>query len=136
MTKFIRHPAAVLAAATTLTLSIACASDAHKNERVEDAKMVIRVALEVAPENAATFEKAIEEERKEVLKMDGCERYALYRSPTSPTSYLLYEEWRNEAAFKRFQKSDVLKRSFKVLGPLLAGPPQSAYFRSVQVGPS
>lgn len=121
-----------------LMLLLACASSAPPEKTVtnEEEKMVIRVILEVAPENASAFEKALESEREEVLKFDGCERYALFRSPSSPTSYLLYEEWRDAAAFKRFQASDVLKRSFQVLGPLLSGPPQSAYFRAVQVGPS
>ena len=94
----------------------------------EDAMMVIRVVVKVKPDQEEAFQNYIQEEALAVRKMAGCDRYAFYADTTEPQTYLLYEEWASAEAFDAYKQSPALKKSFEVLGPMMAGPPDSAYF--------
>jgi len=92
--------------------------------------MVIRVAVTVKPESVDAFVAHLREESRQVREMEGCVRYQLFRDPDEPTRFLLYEEWATPAAFEAYQGSELLRNSFAVLGPMMAGPPDSQYFEA------
>ena len=97
--------------------------------------MVIRVLIDVLPEQQDAFVAHMAQEAPTVRAMAGCERYELFAHASEPQRYLLYEEWASAEAFGAYQASDTLKQSFAVLGPMLAGPADSAYFRATLDGP-
>ncbi len=91
--------------------------------------MVVRVGLEIAPDKEHDFLAYMREESARVRLMPGCLRYEVFRS-TDRSGFLLYEEWESVDAFEQFKQSPTLKKSFSVLGPMLAGPPATAYYRA------
>ncbi len=91
-------------------------------------KMVIRVQLDVQPQHRQAFIDHMAQESVKVRQLDGCERYALFASTDAENTFLLYEEWATADAFGAYQQSDLLKKSFEVLGPMMAGKPDSAYY--------
>jgi quinol monooxygenase YgiN len=96
--------------------------------------MVIRVVLKVKPEQEAAFAAFLADESAAVRQLDGCLRYALFKATDAEHTYLLYEEWASQAAFDAYKAGPLLKKSFEVLGPMMAGPPDSAYFTADKVG--
>lgn len=92
--------------------------------------MVIRVQIDVKPEQHDAFVSYLQDEAATVRKLDGCERYDLYEDVTVDNRFLLYEEWASPEAFEAYRTSDLLKQSFAVLGPMMSGPPDSAYFHA------
>ncbi|MEM6956464.1 MAG: putative quinol monooxygenase [Myxococcota bacterium] len=100
-----------------------------------ESKIVVRVMLQVQPSQAEALASALRNEAPSVLAREGCERFELFVSPTDSARFILYEEWTSQEAFTEYQQSESLRATFAVVGPMLAGPPDSAYFESVQVGP-
>ncbi|MFK7992452.1 MAG: putative quinol monooxygenase [Sandaracinaceae bacterium] len=110
-------PVASEQAATTLT-------------EQENEMMVIRVVVDVQESQVDAFVAHLREEAIAVRRMPGCERYELFRDPDNATRFMLYEEWATPEAFETYQASDLLRESFAVLGPMMAGPPDSSYFEA------
>ena len=116
-----------------LALSAACgAGEAtpapHTTPEEPAPMMVIRVVIDVVPAQRDAFVAYLTEEAERVREMDGCERYALYGDATEDNRFLLYEEWASAEAVDAYRTSDALRQSFTVLGPMMARPPDSAYF--------
>jgi len=94
----------------------------------ENEMMVIRVVVDVRPEHTEAFVAHLREEALQVRELDGCERYELFRDSEREHRFLLYEEWASREAFDAYRESDLLRESFAVLGPMMAGAPDSAYY--------
>ena len=94
----------------------------------EDEMMVIRVVVNVKPERVDDFVQQIQSDAPRVRALHGCERYELFRAADEPKRFFLYEEWTSREAFEEYQQSALLRESFAVLGPMMEGPPDSAYF--------
>lgn len=108
----------------------------HAGDEMETGTMmVIRVLVQVREGEADAFLAHMREETPRVLALEGCERYAVFAEPGEPNRFLLYEEWASEEAFAAYQASELLAESFRVLGPMMAGPPDSSYFAARAVGP-
>ncbi len=90
--------------------------------------MVIRVVVTVKPEEADSFVAHLTDEAAEVRLLDGCQRFELFQSPEETGRFLLYEEWASATAFDAYRNSPRFRQSFAVLGPMMAGPPDSQYF--------
>ena len=117
-------------------------SEAAGGERSEDASeteeatmMVIRVLVRVQEGRAEDFLAHMAQETPRVLEFEGCERYAVFADPSEANRFLLYEEWASAEAFEAYRSSELLAESFRVLGPMMAGPPDSSYFSANPVGP-
>lgn len=125
--------------AALLTLvALACGSSAEPTattptERSEP-MMVIRVVVDVKADSVDAFIAHLNVEAPKVRELAGCLRYQLFRDPSEPTRFLLYEEWATEAAFEAYRSSELLSQSFAVLGPMMAGPPDSQYFAASPTG--
>lgn len=125
-----------------LTVAAACATaeaappeqgSATVAQAKEAPMMVIRVVLKVKPEQEAAFTGFVADESAAVRKLDGCVRYELFKATGAEHTYLLYEEWAGQEAFDAFKAGPMLKKSFEVLGPMMDGPPDSAYFAAKKV---
>jgi len=139
MKNLIRKPYTVswlgLAARSTglvvLTFAAGCARAPGPATPIEEpAMMVIRVVVDVVPDQRDAFVDFLAEEAVAVRKLDGCERYELYEHAGSPNRFMLYEEWASPSSFEAYRNSESMKRSFAVLGPMMAGAPDSAYFHA------
>ena len=96
----------------------------------------IRVELRVKPEWREQLIATLIAEASEVpRRFDGCERYAVFVHPQDKCRVLLYQEWSDFEAFAAFAGSDYFEQSGEAFLPMVDGPPDSAYFDSVRVGP-
>ena len=96
--------------------------------------IVIRVAVKVKPEAKANFVRQIKQEMGEVKKQfPGCERYTLYTDVTDDNKLMLYEEWQSQASFEAYKESDYFKQNGELLFPMMAEPPDSAYFNAALI---
>jgi quinol monooxygenase YgiN len=96
----------------------------------------IRVAVQVRPEGRDAFVAQLKKEEQEVpVRFAGCERFAVYRDPSDPGSFLLYEEWADRQAADAYLTSEYFQAGGAVLFPLMDGQPDSAYYEAERVGP-
>lgn len=134
----------IFVAALAVTILVGCSAQREQsNPEPEEASVtktnmtntmkVVRVGIEIKPERVDEFRAYMSSESESVREFSGCERYELFSATDKPNTFLLYQEWKSADAFKAFQASPQLKQSFAVLGPMMAGPPDSAYFDAVRV---
>src|SRR5690349_2757709 len=96
----------------------------------------IRVELRAKPDQRSDLVAALMTEATEVPnRFTGCERYAVFVHPADDCRILLYEEWADADAFAAYNQSDYFEASGRKLFAMLDGPPDSAYYDSVRVGP-
>lgn len=95
--------------------------------------MVIRVKVQVKPENKANFIDVMTESIGISRQFDGCLNFDLYEDVTDDNALLLYEEWDTTENFDAYKASDHFTASGKVLFPLMDGSPDSAYFDAERV---
>lgn len=93
--------------------------------------IVIRVLVNVKPEASAAFVDLAKQEMVEVKqKFVGCERFALYSDVVQKDTFLLYEEWQTQENFDAYANSDYFKKNSEKLFAMMAGEPDTAYFRA------
>lgn len=90
--------------------------------------LVIRVLLNVQPENQSRFIELIKEDRAASQQFEGCNHWEVYSDTTDPNNYLIYEEWETQAQFDAYKASDHFKQIGPKIFPLIAGDPNSAYY--------
>lgn len=66
---------------------------------------------------------------------DGCDLFVVSVESAGAERIVLAEEWQSRADFERYTGSDRFAATMSEVGPLLAGPPDSAYYESERVGP-
>lgn len=115
---------------TATEASTPAASPESSNEM-----MVIRVVLRIQPDQRAAFLAYLAEESPQVRAMDGCSWYELFEDPNDEGRFLLYEEWDSADAFEAYKSTESFSQAFAVLGPMMAGPPSSAYYGAALQGP-
>jgi quinol monooxygenase YgiN len=120
-----------------LCLSTSCAAQAQPDPMTtpqkEQPMMVIRVLVTIKPDQRDAFLTYMAQESLTVRALDGCIRYQVYSDASSPDSFMLYEEWADADTFHAYQNSPLLGESFKVLGPMMAAPPNSAYYEATNI---
>ena len=95
--------------------------------------IVIRVNVEVKPEETDAFVNHVTQEMIDVKSFAGCERFHLYTDIQDENKFLLYEEWETLENFKAYQTSAYFENNSKKLFPMMAGKPDSAYFEAALV---
>jgi quinol monooxygenase YgiN len=96
---------------------------------------IIRVALRVRQDALEPFIAQANREVAEVPhRFEGCERYAFYTGLDDPRTFLLYEEWRDQASFEAYRNSEYFAEIGQRIRPLLDGMPDSAYFTAERAG--
>lgn len=90
---------------------------------------VIRVALRVREDALEQFEEQARAEARDVpARFGGCLRYGFHESVGDAGAFLLYEEWATRESFEAYRKSAYFTEVGGRLRPLLAEPPDSAYY--------
>lgn len=80
--------------------------------------------LKVQAGKGPDFEAAFANQQKITKAVEpGCLQYDLFKSTTDEDTYVVYEQYADEAALKAHGKSDEARAGSKALGPLLAGAP-------------
>lgn len=92
--------------------------------------MVIRVKVQVKPENRAKFIQTMQESIHVSMEFDGCLHFNLYEDIADENTLLLYEEWETQGHFDAYKSSKHFRESGKVLFPLMNGKPDSAYYQA------
>ena len=73
------------------------------------------------PERAAEAGPALAELAASSRGDDGCLRYEVFASTTTPGTFVTIEEWRDQAAMDAHMGQPHVAKAFEVAGPLLAG---------------
>lgn len=93
--------------------------------------LVIRVGIKIKPEEKDAFLAHMKRETVGVRKkFDGCQKYAVYADVAHENRFLLYEEWESQQNFDDYKNSADFKQSGQILFPMMAEPPDSAYFEA------
>jgi quinol monooxygenase YgiN len=96
----------------------------------------VRVAATLTDDGHAPAMAQLRRESAEVPhRFPGCERFQIFVDPDDPRHVLVYEEWRDRAAFEGYRSSEYFEQGGAVLFPAMAAPPDSAYYESERVGP-
>jgi len=72
----------------------------------------------------------LDDERPQVLDMQGCVDFRVYASRVNPTDVTVVHEWEHEDAFGAYVATEVFARSGAVLRPLMTTAPVSRRFRA------
>ena len=92
--------------------------------------IVLRVKVQVKPENKTKFVDVMKESIDISSKMKGCVQFGLYEDVVDENAFMLYEEWATRADADAYRNSEHFAESGKVLFPLMAGDPDSAYYQA------
>lgn len=92
--------------------------------------LVIRVKIQVVPQNKATLIKTLQEDIAISRQFAGCVQFNLYQDMADDNNMLLYEEWESSNQFDVYKASDHFKKLSEKLFPLMAGDPDSAYYQA------
>ena len=81
---------------------------------------VLQVQIAIKPENVESFMRKVLENAAAARKEPGCLHFDVCVDPQDRTKVMLYEVYRDEAAFQEHQKGDAFKRYLAEAVPLLA----------------
>ena len=87
----------------------------------------IKVKAGKEKELETTFAPCIAATKKE----PGCIAYELNRDPDEPTTYFMYEKFKNIAALEAHLQTEHIKTFLSKAGDLLASPPELKFFAVV-----
>jgi (4S)-4-hydroxy-5-phosphonooxypentane-2,3-dione isomerase len=86
--------------------------------------IVIIGKVSIQPDKLEIFLGEVNKAIEATLKEAGVSRYELVQSVGKPNTFLLIEEYADEAALASHSESEHLKRMGAMLGAMLAGPPE------------
>ncbi|NIH83008.1 putative quinol monooxygenase [Amycolatopsis viridis] len=84
--------------------------------------VVVIATLEAADGKESQVEEALRTAVRAVHAEPGCERYALHRASSSPTTFVMVEKWASGQALRVHGKGPALAELGKTLDGLLAKP--------------
>lgn len=93
--------------------------------------MVVVVGLKVESGKEKEFEDAMREMITKVESEEGTLAYVFHRSQHNPGEFLIYEKYRDKAAFDRHSATPYFKELFGKIGPLLAGEPKMEMYEEL-----
>jgi autoinducer 2-degrading protein len=81
---------------------------------------VLQVAIKIKPENVDAFMKKLDENAREARKEPGCKQFEVLVDPNDKARIMLYEVYKDEAAFQTHQATPHFKKYVAEAVPLLA----------------
>jgi quinol monooxygenase YgiN len=90
--------------------------------------IVVRVAVQVKPEERVKFLEQVQRETVEIQRFEGLLKFKVYEDPGVDNSFLLYEEWQNLEHFNAYRYSDFFKQNGQLFTPMMLTKPDSAYY--------
>lgn len=92
--------------------------------------IVVRVAMRAPADGREALQKILQREVVASRASAGCLRFELFQSIEDAYTFLLYEEWKDLAAFDAYRTSPEFHERGKAIFPLLGGKPDPAYYRA------
>jgi quinol monooxygenase YgiN len=94
--------------------------------------LTIVATLPIQEGKTGEFEKVFAELTEKVLASEpGCTRYELCRSTVNPTTYVVVENYADQAALDHHGKTPYFMEAFGKFGGLLAGAPKIEILKPV-----
>jgi quinol monooxygenase YgiN len=90
--------------------------------------VVVRVAVQVKPEERVKFLEQVQREMKEIQRFEGLLKFKVYEDPLAGNSFLLYEEWQTLENFNAYRYSDFFKQNGQIFSPMMSAKPDAAYY--------
>ena len=81
---------------------------------------VLQVNIRIKPENVDAFMRKLDENAKAARSEAGCKQFDVLVDPKDKTRLMLYEIYKDEAAFEEHQKGVAFKKYVAEAVPLLA----------------
>ena len=81
---------------------------------------VLQVNIRIKPENVDAFMRKLDENAKAARSEAGCKQFDVLVDPKDKTRLMLYEVYKDEAAFEEHQKGAAFKKYVAEAVPLLA----------------
>lgn len=91
---------------------------------------IAHVDLTVQSDKETEFLTAIQSFAAQARQATGCLQFRVYQEAADKNRFGLYEEWQSTAEAEAYLQSEALDEFRAVLGPLLAAPPQSSYYKA------
>lgn len=91
-------------------------------------KKVIVAHFDVKPDQVKAFITAGQAVVDATRKEAGCISYALYQLPTDPTKFVMYEEWKDQAAIDSHFEQPHFKTFGQINAAMLAAPAKLQIF--------
>lgn len=99
----------------------------------EEAPVLERATIVVAPGREEAFAAAFPEARAIILSADGCRSARLLRGVESPSTFLLLVEWASlEHHTRGFRESELFAEWRRIVGPFFAEPPSVEHFVALE----
>jgi autoinducer 2-degrading protein len=90
---------------------------------------VLQVAIKIKPENVDAFMKKLDENAREARKEPGCKQFEVLVDPNDKARIMLYEVYKDEAAFQTHQATPHFKKYLAEAVPLLADRVRNVWTR-------
>lgn len=81
---------------------------------------VLQVSIKIKPENVDAFMKKLDDNARAARTEPGCKQFEVLVDPQDRTKIMLYEVYRDEAAFETHQQTPHFKKYVAEAVPLLA----------------
>ena len=81
---------------------------------------VLQVNIRIKPESVDAFMKKLDENAREARKEAGCKQFEVLVDPVDKAKIMLYEVYKDEAAFESHQQTPHFKKYVAEAVPLLA----------------
>jgi (4S)-4-hydroxy-5-phosphonooxypentane-2,3-dione isomerase len=81
---------------------------------------VLQVAIRIKPENVDAFMKKLDDNARAARTEPGCKQFEVLVDPKDKTKLMLYEVYKDEAAFEAHQATPHFKKYVAEAVPLLA----------------
>jgi quinol monooxygenase YgiN len=81
---------------------------------------VLQVNIRIKPESVDAFMKKLDENAREARKEAGCKQFEVLVDPADKAKIMLYEVYKDEAAFEAHQQTPHFKKYVAEAVPLLA----------------
>ncbi|HZQ71711.1 MAG TPA: putative quinol monooxygenase [Burkholderiales bacterium] len=90
---------------------------------------VLQVNIRIKPESVDAFMKKLDENAREARKEAGCRQFEVLVDPKDKAKIMLYEVYKDEAAFEAHQQTPHFKKYVAEAVPLLADRARTVWTR-------
>ncbi|HEY2559805.1 MAG TPA: putative quinol monooxygenase [Caldimonas sp.] len=90
---------------------------------------VLQVSISIKPENVDAFMKKLDENARNARMEPGCKQFEVLVDPNDRTKIMLYEVYKDEAAFEAHQQTPHFKKYIAEAVPLLADRARTVWRR-------
>jgi len=93
---------------------------------------VLQVSIKIKPENVDAFMKKLDDNARAARTEPGCKQFEVLVDPKDKTKLMLYEVYKDEAAFEAHQQTPHFKKYVAEAVPMLADRVRNVWKRVSQ----